>query len=158
MNSFVSSTSTSPTSTGTSVATPMSATAPALVRFVTDGLNATIDSYLGGGLPLQRFAWELAARIDTLAGLDAPARTVTRLRWLQRAVENLHSELARAGRQLTGDEENCLTVTLVGLRTVLATLTPESPLDPAGSARPSAPAIPAVAVGGHRGIVLKLVA
>lgn len=125
---------------------------------MTEGLSATIDSYLGGGLPLQRFAWELAARIDALAGLDAPARTVTRLRWLQRAVENLHSELARAGRPLTGDEENCLTVTLVGLRTVLATLTPDSPLDPAGAARPSSPAMPAIAIGGHRAVGLKVVA
>jgi hypothetical protein len=110
---------------------------------------------------LRRFAWELAARIDTLAGLDAPARTVTRLRWLHRSVENLHTELTLAGRTLTGDEENCLTVTLVGLRTVLATLTPESPLDPAGAARPSAPTPPAITAGrtgGHRAANLRLVA
>lgn len=137
------------TSTSTSTTPASSNSAPALVRFVTDGLNATLDSYLSGGLPLQRFAWELAARIDTLAELDAPARTVTRLRWLQRAVENLYSELARAGRPLTGDEENCLTVTLVDLRTVLATLTPYSPLDPAGAARPFTPAPPAISAGGH---------
>jgi hypothetical protein len=147
----------SPSTPSTSTRSP-SGSAPALVWFVTEGLSATIDSYLSGRLPLQRFAWELAARIDTLAGLDAPARTVTRLRWLQRAVENLHSELARAGRPLTGDEENCLTVTLVSLRTVLATLTPESPLDPAGAARPSSPAMPAIAADGHRAATLGIVA
>jgi hypothetical protein len=147
-------------STSLSTSPPTSAT-PALVRFVSEGLAATIDSYLSGRLSLRRFASELAARIDTLAGLDAPARTVTRLRWLQRSVENLHAELALAGRTPTGDEKNCLTVTLVGLRTVLATLSPESPLGPAGAARPSAPTPPAIAVGGasgHRAATARLVA
>lgn len=133
-------------------------TAASLVRFVIDGLNATLDAYLSEALSLQRFVWELAARIDTLAELDAPARTVTRLRWLQRAVDILNSELARAGRELTGDEENCLTVTLVGLRTVLATLTPDSPLDPAGAARPAVPTPPAITDGGRRAVGLKVVA
>lgn len=112
------------------------ADSPALVRFVTDGLLATIEAYRCGTLPLHRFAWELDARITTLATLSAPSRVVTRLRWLHRTVELLHTELA-AGAELTGDEENSLTVTLVDLRTVLATLAPESPLDPAGAARPT---------------------
>lgn len=151
MTSSVHSSSLSVTRTTATITT----TVPALVRFVADGLNATLDSYLSGYLPLQRFVWELAVRIDTLAGLDAPARTVTRLRWMQRSVENLHSELASAARPLTGDEENCLTVTLVGLRSVLATLTPDSPLDPAGAA---IPAMPAITGGGHPVATLKLVA
>jgi hypothetical protein len=80
MTSSVSSTSPSTTTSGTAC-TGSSTAAPALVGFVTDGLNATLGSYLAGGLPLHRFAWELAARIDTLAELAAPAHTVTRLRW-----------------------------------------------------------------------------
>ena len=126
-----------------------------LLRFVTDGLMATIDSYLAGSLPLHRFAWELSARVDTLASLDAPSRTLTRLRWLHRTVELVHSaQSARAiaGRRaeptadhtagdqaggLTGDEENTLTVALADFRAVLATLLPLNPLDPAGAARPA---------------------
>jgi hypothetical protein len=123
-------------------------TSTSLIRFVTDGLLATIESYQAGNLPLHRFAWELHTRIDTLAGLDPPSRTVTRLRWLQRTVELLHAELtsrADAGghaghpaghTELTADEQNFLTVTLRDMTLVLATLTPPSPLDPAGAARP----------------------
>jgi hypothetical protein len=102
-----------------------------LVRFVTDGLLATIDCYRAGSLPLHRFAWELRTRIDSLAELDPPARTLTRLRWLQRNVELLHDDLS-------ADEQNILTVTLRTLTLVLATLTPPGPLDPSGAARPSA--------------------
>jgi hypothetical protein len=120
-----------------------------LVRFVTEGLTAAIDAHLAGALPLHRFAWELSARVDMLAKLDVPARTLTRLRWLQRTVELLHATLSarvegsgsagRSGRTgLTGDEENTLTVTVASLRTVLATLAPHNPLDPAGAARPLA--------------------
>jgi hypothetical protein len=133
-------------------------TSTALLRFVTDGLLATIDSYRLGQLPLHRFAWELHTRIDSLAELDPPSRTLTRLRWLQRTVELLHSELTnrldnrltnRADTdghtaaqstdrrtELTADEQNDLTVTLRNLTLVLSTLTPPSPLDPAGAARP----------------------
>ena len=114
-----------------------------LIRFVTEGLTATIEAHLAGALPLHRFAWELSARLDMLAKLDVPARTLTRLRWLQRTVELLHATLSarvegsgsadRTG--LTGDEEHTLTVTVASLRTVLATLAPHNPLDPAGAAR-----------------------
>jgi hypothetical protein len=130
---------TSPTSTS-----PTTSTASPLIRFVTDGLLATVESYRAGSLPLHRFAWELRTRIDSLAELDPPSRTVTRLRWLQRTVELLHSELTiRADThsedrrtELTSDEQNDLTVTLRNLTLVLATLNPRSPLDPAGAARP----------------------
>jgi hypothetical protein len=77
----------------------MLATSDPLIRFVTDGLMATIDSYLAGALPLHRFAWELSARVETLSSLDAPTRTLTRLRWLLRTVELVHAaQSARAGR------------------------------------------------------------
>ena len=123
---------------------PTTSTGSTLIRFVTDGLLATIDSYRAGSLPLHRFAWELRTRIDSLAELDPPSRTVTRLRWLQRTVELLHSELttrtdthsADRRTELTADEQNDLTVTLRNLTLVLATLNPRSPLDPAGAARP----------------------
>ncbi|HEY9414498.1 MAG TPA: hypothetical protein VIQ30_07055 [Pseudonocardia sp.] len=126
----------SPNRTSSAPSTATSAAdSPALVRFVTDGLLATIEAYRIGTLPLHRFAWELDTRIDTLAGLAAPTRVVTRLRWLARSVELLRTDLADRAA-LTGDEENSLIVTLVDLSTVLATLAPESPLDPAGAARP----------------------
>lgn len=52
---------------------------PALARYVTDGLLATIESYRSGTLPLHRFAWELAVRMDVLAALDPAAVTDPRL-------------------------------------------------------------------------------
>ena len=122
----------------------MLASSTPLLRFVTDGLTATIDSYLAGTLPLHRFAWELSARVDTLSSLDAPTRTLTRLRWLLRTVELLHAaQSARSAETghatgLSGDEESTLAVALTGLRAVLATLVPHNPLDPAGAARPAA--------------------
>lgn len=112
----------------------MFASSTPLLRFVTDGLMATIDSYLAGSLPLHRFAWELSARVDALASLDAPSRTLTRLRWLHRTVELVH---AAADGDLTRDEENTLAVALADFRAVLATLVPHNPLDPAGAARPA---------------------
>ncbi len=109
-----------------------------LVRFVTDGLLATIDSYRDGQLPLHRFSWELNTRIDTLAELSPAPRTLTKLRWLHRTVENMHAELRDTGRQcLTIDDENVLAVTLVSLRSVLSSLVPPAPLDPAGAAAPT---------------------
>ena len=119
--------------------------APALVRFVTDGLTATLESYRAGQLPLHRFVWELTARIATFDDLAVPTRAVTRLRWIARGLAALHTELADTGREhLTVDEENSLTVTLVGLRTALAALDPHNPIDPAGAARPATVTTPAV--------------
>jgi hypothetical protein len=128
-----------PSGTPSKVHSPASAElSPALVRFVTDGLTATLDSYRAGQLPLHRFVWELTARIATLDGLAVPTRAVTQLRWIARGLAALHAELAAAGRaELTLDEENSLTVTLVSLRTALAQLDPHSPIDPAGAARPA---------------------
>ena len=124
----------------------MSVPSDPLIRFVTDGLTASVDAYLAGSLPLHRLARELAARVDTLAALGPPARTLTRLRWLHRAVDLVHAAvLARAGAggraEPTRDEQQALTDTLADLRTVLATLTPHHPLDPAGAARPPGPAL-----------------
>ena len=127
-------------------------TSSALIRFVTDGLLATIDSYRSGTLPLHRFTWELRTRIDSLAGLDPPSRTVTRLRWLQRTVE-----LLQGHTDLTADEQNFLTVTLRDMTLVLATLTPPSPLDPAGAARPIS-IEPAAITHVHPTATLRLVA
>jgi hypothetical protein len=56
-----------------------------LVRFVALGLLATVDCHLAGGLAPGRVGWELSARIEQLAALGLPPRTVTRLRWLARA-------------------------------------------------------------------------
>jgi SRSO17 transposase len=119
---------------------------PALVRFVTDGLTATLESYRAGQLPLHRFVWELTTRIDTLdelAGAHA-RRAVTRLRWIARSLATLHTELAAGRAELTLDEENSLTVTLVSLRTALAQLDPHNPIDPTGAARPATVTTPAV--------------
>lgn len=117
----------------------MFASSTPLLRYVTDGLMATIDSYLAGALPLHRFAWELSARVDALASLDAPTRTLTRLRWLHRTVELVHAAHPAADltADLTADEEHTLTVALADFRAVLATLVPHNPLDPAGAARPT---------------------
>jgi hypothetical protein len=96
----------------------------ALIRFVTDGLVATLDSYRAGQLPLHRFVWELAARTDTLAELHPASRAVTRLRWLQCSIDNPHTEhteLPAGGGQLTTNEQNCLTITLASLRVTSAT-------------------------------------
>ncbi|MDT7628957.1 MAG: hypothetical protein QOI50_887, partial [Pseudonocardiales bacterium] len=49
--------------------------------------------------------------------------TLTRLRWLHHDIDNLHTTLATTGRaDLTRDERNALAVTLLSLRTALATL------------------------------------
>ena len=89
----------------------------ALIRFVTDGLVATLDSYRTGRLPLHRFVWELSARTDTLAELHPGSHTVTRLRRLQHSINNPHTEPATdRGVQLATDEENSLIVTLASLR------------------------------------------
>jgi hypothetical protein len=117
---------------------PVSPVPSSLVRFVTDGLLATIESYRAGQLPLHRFTWELHSRIDTLSELSADRLTLTRLRWLHRTIDNLHAELLESGRRPTVDEENTLTVTVVSLRTVLGSLTPPAPLDPSGAAAPAA--------------------
>ncbi|MDQ2706341.1 MAG: hypothetical protein M3Z25_01280 [Actinomycetota bacterium] len=109
-----------------------------LIRFVTDGLLATIESHRTGALPLHRFAWELRSRIDTLAELTSTSTTVTRLRWLQRSVQNLHTALAATGRaKLSDDEQDHLTATLTSLHTALTNLIPHRPLDPAGADNPA---------------------
>ncbi len=106
---------------------------PALVRFTVTGLLATIDAHLAGHLPPARFHWELSARIDQLAALDTPTRVLTRLRWLRLAVERTPLSGGHPGAD--GDH---LVAAVATLRTVLATLTPPSPVDPAGAGRPSA--------------------
>jgi hypothetical protein len=112
---------------------------PALVRFVTAGLLATVESYLDGTLPLPRLARELAARTDALTELAPPARTLTRLRWLHRDVARLDAALRDAGRTEPDPHERArLAATLGALRDTLATLLSPGPLDPAGAGRPAA--------------------
>jgi hypothetical protein len=122
-----------------------------LIRFVTDGLIATIDSYRSGQLPLHRFSWELCNRIDSLAELHAATRAVTRLRWLHRDIDHVHAQCVTTGRAaLTADEENALTVILVSLRTALAALGSDALGDSGGAARPANPAAVAIAAPGRR--------
>ncbi len=113
-----------------------------LVRFVVEGLLATIDSYRAGTLPLHRVAWELSIRIDLLAELEPPNRTLTRLRWSQRTVAHLDLASASAGRvELADDERGAVAAALDALCAALAVFTPHDPhdpLDPAGAARPTA--------------------
>jgi hypothetical protein len=98
--------------------------ASTLSRFVAHGLIAVLDCYRAGGIPPHRFVRELTARIDQLAGLDVPDRTVTRLRWLARAAE-LHA----------GADPDAQAGALVELRAVLELLDPFRPLDPTGAGR-----------------------
>ena len=87
------------------------------IRFTVAGLRAAADSYLAGTLPPHRFVWELRCRIDTLAGLGAPPRAVTRLRWLLRAVDQLGIE-----------DPHALAESATELRaTLAATLAPSEP-------------------------------
>ncbi len=118
---------------------PSAAGSPALVRFTVTGLLATIDAHRTGRLSLARFCWELSTRIDQLATLGAPARVVTRLRWLHRSVERLTTELAAVGgHELSRHQRDSLAATVAALRAVLATLNP-GPLDPGGAGRPASP-------------------
>lgn len=100
-----------------------------LRKFVTDGLRETIDYYSAGDLPMHRFAWELQVRLDTLCDLPelcdkTDHRALSRLRSLQQAVGTLDAILRADGRsELTTDEHNALTATLVGLRGSLGQLT-----------------------------------
>jgi hypothetical protein len=123
-----------------------SPSSPVPVRFVVDGLLATVDSFVSGGLPVPRLARELDARIDALAQLCSPSPALTRLLWLGREVARLDRALREAGRTgLDPAERSRLEATLQTFRDVLVALP-----DPAGAdrpaARPTGPrAIPAVA-------------
>jgi hypothetical protein len=112
-----------------------------LRRFVADGLRDTIAAYTAGTLPLHRFAWELDSRLGTLAELTGLPhwRTLTALRAAQRTIANLDTTLREGTREgLTAAEEHTLTAALLTLRTSLARLDPDDPVDPVGStsARP----------------------
>ncbi|MBV9315095.1 MAG: hypothetical protein JO100_15505 [Pseudonocardia sp.] len=92
----------------------------ALIRFVADGLIATIDSYREGQLPLHRLDWELRSRLDSLNELCGDRRVMILLRWPQPGIENLPTALRDTGRsQLTDSEQNALTVALASLRAAL---------------------------------------
>ena len=122
-----------------------------LRRFVADGLRDTIACYTAGTLPLHRFAWELDSRLSTLAELTGLPhwRTLNALRAAQRTIASLDTTLREGTRGattrgattrdgLTAAEEHTLTAALVTLRTTLARLDPDDPVDPVGStsARP----------------------
>jgi hypothetical protein len=117
-----------------------SPSSPVPVRFVVDGLLATVDSFVSGGLPVPRLARELDARIDALAQLCPPSPALTRLLWSGREVARFDRALREAGR--TGPdpaERSRLEATLETFRDVLVALP-----DPA--AHPTdLPAIPATA-------------
>jgi hypothetical protein len=114
-----------------SVALPASAP---LRRFVTDGIRATLDAYTAGTLPLHRFAWELEARITTLAEFTALPhyRTLAALRDAQHTVATIDATLrARTGQQnLSAAEEHSLATAVTTLRTGLARLDLPDPIDP----------------------------
>jgi hypothetical protein len=111
---------------------------PILIRFVADGLIATIDSYRSGQLPLHRFSWELGRRIENLAELHPAPRTLTRLRWLHRDIDQLNTRHLTTGHAArSADEDNALTVTLVSLRTTVAALGSDIPSDRGVAARPT---------------------
>jgi hypothetical protein len=108
------------------------ASAP-LRRFVTDGIRAALDAHTSGTLPLHRLAWELDARIATLAELTALPhyRTLATLRAAQHTVATLDTTLRTAGRaDLTAAEEHSLATAVTTLRTGLARLNPPDPVDP----------------------------
>jgi hypothetical protein len=120
-----------------------------LRRFVADGLRDTIACYSAGTLPLHRFAWELDSRLATLAELTGLPhwRTLNALRAAQRTIADLDTTLrantraantgganTRAG--LTAAEEHTLTAAVTTLRTTLARLDPDDPIDPVDLAAP----------------------
>ena len=119
------------------------ASAP-LRRFVTDGIRAALDAHTSGTLPLHRLAWELDARIATLAELTALPhyRTLAALRAAQHTVATLDATLRTAGRaDLTAAEEHSLATAVTTLRAGLARLDPPDPVDP-------------VQVTGHRPVIV----
>jgi hypothetical protein len=113
---------------------PMNALAQSpLRRFVADGLHDTIASYTAGTLPLHRFAWELDSRLGTLAELTGLPhwRTLNVLRAAQHTVAVLDTTLRAETREaLTAAEAHTLAAALVTLRSTLARLDPDDPIDP----------------------------
>jgi hypothetical protein len=121
-----------------------------LIRFVTDGLIETIDSYQSGQLPLHRLNWELASRIDSLTDLAPTSKVATLLRWLHRDIDQLHTRCANTSRtNLTDTEDEFLAHTLSGMHRILTTLDPTGPNK--CPSRPAGQATAVTTVGQRRG-------
>lgn len=90
-----------------------------LIRFVTDGLRDTIDSFAAGALPLHRFAWELRSRLDSLAEL-VDRRALAPLRSTQCIVATVDVALRESGRtRATTSEKRILVSALAAMRAEL---------------------------------------
>jgi hypothetical protein len=90
-----------------------------LIRFVTDGLRETIDSFAAGALPLHRFAWEMRSRLDSLAEL-VDRRALAPLRSTQCIVATIDVALRESGRTMTTtSEKRILTSALAAMRAEL---------------------------------------
>jgi hypothetical protein len=90
-----------------------------LIRFVTDGLRDTIDSFATGALPLHRFAWEMQSRLDSLAEL-VDRRALAPLRSTQCIVATIDIALRESGRTgTTTSEKRILANALAAMRAEL---------------------------------------
>ncbi|WP_028927960.1 hypothetical protein [Pseudonocardia acaciae] len=97
-----------------------------LIRFVTDGLRDTIDSFATGALPLHRFAWEVQSRLDSLADL-VDRRALAPLRSTQCIVATIDIALRESGRTgTTTSEKRILASALAAMRGELDRLTTTS--------------------------------
>ena len=93
-----------------------------LIRFVTDGLRDTIDSFAAGALPLHRFAWELRSRLDSLSGL-VDGRALAPLRSTHCIVATVDVALRESGRtRTTTSEKRILVSALAAMRAELERL------------------------------------
>lgn len=112
-----------------------------LIRFVTDGLRATIDSFAAGTLPLHRCAWELQSRLNSLAEL-VDRRALAPLRSSQRTVATIDVALRESGRTgMTSGEERILASALAAMRAELDRLvTPSLGADVVVLVGPAVPA------------------
>jgi hypothetical protein len=114
-----------------------------LIRFVTDGLRDTIDSFATGALPLHRFAWELQSRLDSLAEL-VDRRALAPLRSTQCIVATIDIALRESDRMGTNtSEKRILANALAAMRAELdrlVTATLSAPTCPAPLVVPTDPA------------------
>jgi hypothetical protein len=116
-----------------------------LIRFVTDGLRDTIDSFAAGALPLHRFAWELRSRLDSLAEL-VDRQALAPLRSRQCIVATIDVALRESGRTgATTSEKRILASALAAMRAELdrlvsSVLGARRPADVVVLVTPAAPA------------------
>lgn len=119
-----------------------------LIRFITDGLRDTIDSFATGALPLHRFAWEAQSRLESLVGL-VDRRALAPLCSTQCIVATIDVTLRESGRTTTTtSEKRILTSALAAMRAeldrlVASLLGARRPADPPVMVPLVAPATPA---------------